>query len=83
MCYILFPTQNVTTKKKSVIKDRGEDKAKKSETSAEGLAALNRARKANREKNADRRLRALILHAQGYSGDRPEMEIASAENLRG
>ncbi len=41
--------------------------AKKYEISAEGLSELNSARKANREKNVDRRLRALIMHAEGYT----------------
>lgn len=73
----------MTMKKKGAIKDRSESKTKKSETSAEELAALNRERKANRQKNGDRRLRALILRAQEYSGDRPGMEIASAEKTCG
>lgn len=34
----------------------------------EYLERLQRARKSNRNKNVDRRLHALILHAEGYTG---------------
>ena len=42
--------------------------AKKYEINKEKIEELDRARKNNRDKNVDRRLRALILHAQGYKG---------------
>ncbi len=41
--------------------------AREYEISAEGLSELNSARKTNREKHIDRRLRALIMHAEGYT----------------
>ena len=41
--------------------------AKKYEITAEGLAELSTARKANRDKNIDRRLHALILYAEGHT----------------
>ena len=42
--------------------------AKKYKISEEKIDELRRARKNNRDKTIDRRLRALILHAQGYTG---------------
>lgn len=44
--------------------------AKKYEISEEGLNELRQARRVNRDKNVDRRLRALILHAEGNTGRR-------------
>lgn len=44
--------------------------AKKYEISEEGLNELRQARRANRDKNVDRRLYALILHAEGNTGKR-------------
>ena len=41
---------------------------KKYEINKEKIEELDRARKHNRDKNVERRLRALILHAQGYKG---------------
>ena len=42
--------------------------AKKYEINKEKIEELDRARKNNRDKNVDRRIGALILHAQGYKG---------------
>lgn len=42
--------------------------AQKYEIGKEYLERLQRARKSNRNKNVDRRLHALILHAEGYTG---------------
>ena len=42
--------------------------AKKYEISEEGLNELRQARKGNRDKSVDRRLYALILHAEGNTG---------------
>lgn len=44
--------------------------AKKYEISEEGLNELRQARRVNRDKNVDRRLHALILHAEGNTGGR-------------
>ncbi len=43
--------------------------AKKYEISEEGLNELCEARKRNRDKNIERRLYALILHAEGNTGN--------------
>ena len=42
--------------------------AKKYEISKEKIVELQSARKSNRDKKVDRRLHALILHAEGYTG---------------
>lgn len=42
--------------------------AKKYEIATENIAALQSARKNNRDKKIDRQLYALILHAEGYTG---------------
>ncbi len=44
--------------------------ARRYEITPDKIAELQRARKGNRDKNKDRRLRALILHAEGYTGKR-------------
>ena len=44
--------------------------AQKYEISKEELERMKKARKSNRNKNVDRRLHALILHAEGYTGKR-------------
>ena len=53
--------------------------ATKYEIKKEEIVELKRVRKNNRDKNVDRRLHALILHAQGYTGKEISAKIGYNE----